>query len=140
VPYLVDGDNLLGTWPGRSRTDAGRRELAMAIGRLGAREGKRYVTVFDGPAPASAAFGADVCFGGRRSADDVILGLLREQPDPAGWIVVTSDRPLGDRCRHLGARVIRCDRFRPRLRGHGRGGEKPEREEDVEGWLRIFDG
>ena len=44
--------------------------------------------------------------------------MLREQSDRRGWIVVTSDRSLGDQCRHLEARVERSDRFRPRLRDH----------------------
>jgi len=136
VPWLVDGDNLLGTWPGRTRTAETRRELAMGLARLGARERRRIVTVFDGRRPA-LAFGADVLFAGGRSADDVLLEFLREQPRPAEWIVVTSDRPLGDRCRHLGARVERSDRFRRRL-APGAGSEKPERETDIEGWLEVF--
>lgn len=141
MPYLVDGDNLLGTWRGRERTDRQRRELALTLGRLAARERKRYLTVFDGARPRGAAFGAGVRFAGRRSADDVILDILREQDDPRGWVVVTSDRPLGDRCRHLGATIMRCDVFRPRLYGVDAGpgsGEKPEHEPDVEGWLEVF--
>jgi hypothetical protein len=138
VPVLVDGDNLLGTWPGRPRTDEERRALAQELGRLAARERRRYVTVFDGRPAHGASFGAGVRFAGpRRSADDLILEILREQPDPRGWVVVTSDRSLGDRCRHLEARVVRSDRFRHRLRATG-APEKPEREDDVDYWLERF--
>jgi hypothetical protein len=53
-------------------------------------------------------------------------------------VVVTSDRPLGDHCRHVGARIERADRFRARLRAP-RAAEKPEREGEVEYWLGVFD-
>ena len=138
MPVLIDGDNLLGTWPGRKRSDAERRSLAMAIGRLAHRERRRYVTVFDGHPPAAKSFGTDVHFSGRgRSADELILELLRKESDRRGWTVVTSDRSLGDQCRYLEARVLRCDRFRGRLRADPRT-EKPERETDVDYWLEQF--
>jgi predicted RNA-binding protein with PIN domain len=138
MPYLVDGDNLLGTWPGRRRSDAERRELAMQLGRLAHRWRRRVLIVFDGQAPPSTAFGADVRFAGAsRSADDLILDLLREQDQRRGWIVVTSDRSLGDQCRYLDARVQRCDVFRKRMTD-GAEAEKPERVDDVEYWLEQF--
>jgi hypothetical protein len=117
MPVLIDGDNLLGTWPGRRRSDAERQALAVEIGRLAERERRSYLTVFDGNPPDVEPFGAGVRFAGAgRSADELILAILREQEDRRGWLVVTSDRSLGDRCRHLEARVERCDRFRGRLR------------------------
>jgi hypothetical protein len=138
MPYLVDGDNLLGTWRGRERSTDERRDLALELARHARRLGRRLLTVFDGPEPGGAGFGADVRFaGGRRSADELILSILREQQDVRGWVVVTSDRSLGDRCRHLGARVERCDRFRLRLREET-GPEKPVAEQDVDLWLERF--
>jgi hypothetical protein len=138
MPTLVDGDTLLGTWPGRRRSDAERRRLAMQIARLAARERKQYVTVFDGNPPHAAAFGAGVRFSGPgKTADELILEILREQQDRRGWLVVTSDRSLGDQCRYLEARVERSDRFRGRLHGTGEG-EKPDRENDVDYWLEQF--
>jgi predicted RNA-binding protein with PIN domain len=138
VPFLIDGDNLLGTWPGRRRSDAERRQLAMQLARLGARLGRRIVTVFDGTPPPATSFGQDVHFSGAGiNADQLILELLQEQEDRRGWTVVTSDRSLGDQCRYLEARVERSDLFRKRLL---RGGdeEKPDREEDINYWLEQF--
>jgi len=138
VPFLVDGDNLLGTWRGRRRSDAERRKLAMELGRWAARQKRRIVVVFDGSAPPAAAFGSGVLFSGPgTTADEVILAFLREQQDRQSWIVATSDRSLGDQCRHLGSRIERCDRFRARLRSESPD-EKPEREEDLAYWLEQF--
>jgi hypothetical protein len=138
MAFLVDGDNLLGTWPGRPRSDAAKRALAFELDRLAARLRRRVVVVFDGTAPGGADLGPDVRFSGAgRTADDVLLAFLRADPDPRGWVVATSDRSLGDRCRALGARVERCDRFRGRLAPVA-GAEKPEREENVDAWLREF--
>jgi len=138
MPFLVDGDNLLGTWRGRRRSDAERRQLAMELGRMALRERRRIVTVFDGRPQPGTAYGADVHFSGPgRSADSLILDLLRQQEDRRGWIVITSDRSLGDQCRYLEARIERCDRFRKRMSGSGEK-EKPDRESDIEYWLEQF--
>jgi len=138
VPLLIDGDNLLGTWPGRRRSDAERQRLAAELGRLGVRERRRVVVFFDGVLPPGVQPGPDVHYAGpRRSADDAILDFLRGQDDRRGWTVITSDRPLGDQCRWLGARIERAHRFRGRLAGGG-SAEKPDREEDVDYWLEQF--
>lgn len=138
MPYLVDGDNLLGTWPGRKRSDADRRSLAFELGRFAARSRRRVVLMFDGTEPPGGHLGADVHFSGRgRTADELILEYLRRVDDRRGWIVITSDRSLGDQCRYLDARLERCDRFRKRLVAQTTE-EKPEHESDVEYWLEQF--
>lgn len=138
MPLIVDGDNLLGTWPGRRRSDGERRTLAFELHRWARERGKRVVVVFDGVAPPGTTAGRDVLWSGAgRRADDVIVERLRRERDPRGWTVVTSDRALGDRCRHLGARAQRSDRFRPELTSES-AAEKPDHEPDVEGWLQIF--
>jgi predicted RNA-binding protein with PIN domain len=138
MPVLIDGDNLLGTWPGRNRSDRERRELARSLLRKYGTSGRRFVVVFDGPAPDVPPPSTDVRYSGSgRSADDVILAFLRKERNPREWTVVTSDRSLGDRCRHLGARVERCDRFRPTLREQGVE-EKPDGNVDVREWMEYF--
>lgn len=140
MPHLLDGDNLLGSWPGRKRSDAERRAVAREIGSWATRERRRVVLVFDGPSPVSLPGGADVRFSGPgRSADQLILAALREETDRAGWTVVTNDRPLADQCRWLGAKVERCDVFRKRLTAAA-ADEKPAREDDIDDWLGIFGG
>jgi hypothetical protein len=138
VPFLIDGDNLLGTWK-RPRSDAERRRLAFEIARLARTSRKRMICVFDGqPQPSIGSCGNDVKFSGAgRSADDLILQLLREQSERRSWIVVTSDRSLGDRCRWLEARIERCDLFRRRLTT-SEPEHKPETEDDIDYWLEQF--
>jgi predicted RNA-binding protein with PIN domain len=140
VPRLIDGDNLLGTWPGRGRTDDDKRTLVREVDALKRRERKRIVIVFDGTAPAGVSHGPDVLYSGRgASADSRILALLRTERDPKGWTVVTNDRQLADRCRHLGARIERPRPFRERLAA-GDPGEKPDAAGDVDYWLGKFGG
>jgi len=138
MPYLVDGDNLLGTWRGRKRSDADRRALAFELGRFAVRSRRRLVLVFDGTEPPGGHLGPDVHFSGRgRTADEVILDYLRGMNNRSGWIVITTDRSLGDQCRYLGARLERCDQFRKRLHQET-ADEKPEHEPDVDYWLEQF--
>ncbi len=140
MPFLVDGDNLLGTWPGRERSDAERRSLARQLSRWAAERRRGVVLVFDGREPPGSMLGPETLFSGAgRSADEAILARLRSETERRGWTVVTSDRPLGDRCRALGARVERSDVFRTRLMAQGEA-EKPERETDIGAWLERFGG
>lgn len=116
MPRLIDGDNLLGTWPGRSRSHADKRALVRQVELLMRRERRRAVVVFDGSPPPGVSYGRDVLFSGKgRKADAVILELLRGWSDERGWTVVTNDRSLADRCRFVGARVEAARVFRERL-------------------------
>ena len=140
MPTVIDGDNLLGTWPGRSRGDADKRTLAREVDVLRRTEKRRFVVVFDGSPPPGVSYGTDVLFSGSgRTADAVILELLRHESDKRGWTVVTNDRSLADQCRWLGARVESARSFRERLVVDS-AGEKPEKEGDLTYWLGQFGG
>jgi hypothetical protein len=140
MPRVIDGDNLLGTWPGRSRSDAEKRALVREVDGLMRREKRRVVVVFDGTPPPGVSYGPDVVFSGQgRKADAVILELLRREADPRGWTVVTNDRSLGDQCRFVGAKVESPRAFRERLKGDT-AGEKPETPGDIDYWLGQFGG
>ncbi|HEX6852656.1 MAG TPA: hypothetical protein VF139_14765 [Candidatus Polarisedimenticolaceae bacterium] len=139
MPVLVDGDNLLGTWPGRTRSDAEKRALARECLALARRESREVLVVFDGREPVPAPPGEVRFAGAGRSADDLILEQLRRAKDPAGYTVVTNDRSLGDQARWLKARVERCDRFRLRL-GAAPEAEKPEPSADFGYWWEQFGG
>jgi len=138
VPRVIDGDNLLGTWPGRSRGDADKRALARDVDALRRDDKRRIVVVFDGSPPPGVSYGPDVLFSGKgRTADAVILELLRQQNDKRGWTVVTNDRSLADQSRWLGARVEGARDFRLRL-SRDTADEKPETADDLTYWLEQF--
>lgn len=139
MPVLVDGDNLLGTWPGRGRSDAEKRDLARQCLALARRESRVVIVVFDGREPVPPPPGEVRFAGPGRSADDVILDQLRRSRDPAGFTVVTNDRSLGDQARWLKARVERCERFRGRLCAEP-DEEKPDAVGDFGYWWDQFGG
>ncbi len=109
----------------------------------------RATLVFDGP-PLRAEFAAQdlgplslrVPPPGQ-DADTVIRELVERSVRPAEIVVVTSDKALYSYCRTLGASVLRAHEWnaaeRKQPRGRLEGADKPEREDDVEGWLRRFE-
>jgi predicted RNA-binding protein with PIN domain len=77
-----------------------------------------------------------------QDADTVIRELVERAPRPSEVIVVTSDKALYSYCRTLGAGVLRAHEWNNEERRVGKaqpaGSEKPDREDDVDGWLRRF--
>lgn len=136
MPWIVDGDNVLGS----RRDDVRKRRLASAVGSLSRRLGRPIVLVFDGPDPGGPFPGEVIWSGPGARADDVIRSRVLGSTDPRGWTVVTDDRPLGDRCRTAGARVVRCAAFRREIDESDVRGEKPGEREDLEYWTSIFSG
>lgn len=134
MPWIVDGDNVLG-----SRRDDGRkRALAAAVAALARHRGRPITVVFDGPDPGVPFPGTVLWSGAGTRADDVIRARVADAEDPRGFTIVTDDRPLGDRCRTLGARVVRCGPFRRSLEDLGNSGEKPDRRQDLDYWESVF--
>jgi hypothetical protein len=54
---------------------------------------------------------------GPNAADDEIVRLLKEDPDPEGIRVVTSDRALADQARFLNATIEPAAAFRREIEG-----------------------
>ena len=156
MPYLVDGNNLLGSWGGPSREGDRRIEVVRRIAAFCRAQGGRAVLVFDG-APfrdehASQELGAVSLRFPRpgSDADSVIKTIIDGASRPQEWIVVTSDKPLYSYVRTRGARVLRAHEWNalerrakhsPATQRGVRGlpAEKPEHERDVSAWLDVFD-
>jgi predicted RNA-binding protein with PIN domain len=149
MPYVIDGNNLLGSWGGRAvsgRSDVLRRVAAFCRSR-----GSRAVLVFDGrpmrgDLPAQTIGPVELRFPEPgQDADSVIRALVDGSARPADLIVVTSDKALYSYARTRGAAVMRAhewNRIERSIRGGAASddGEKPTREDDVAGWLRRFGG
>jgi predicted RNA-binding protein with PIN domain len=107
--------------------------------------------VFDGRAPAGGEVTThrhrvSVRYSESRSADDVILGLVGASKAPRDYIVVTSDKSLGDKARHRGALVERTHEFSRRLQRTQEKTRDPEGRpvaketpEQIDAWLAVFD-
>jgi len=151
MPYLIDGNNLMGSWGGTRPAGDRRAEVVRRVASFCRVRGARATLVFDG-APlrgdvASQQLGS-VCLRFPRpgqDADSVIKDLVEKAPRRAELIVVSSDKALYSYVKTLGAKVLRAHEWnaleRRRSRGReGEASEKPDREEDVEGWLERFGG
>jgi predicted RNA-binding protein with PIN domain len=122
--WLVDGFNVLhaGVLRGNDRRGWWREEArARLLARVAAFEdaAAELWVVFDGPGPGAEAERASerprVVFA--PSADEWLLGAVRETDEPASVVVVTADRQLADRARHRGARVVSPRTFLARCAG-----------------------
>jgi hypothetical protein len=133
---LIDGDNLLHRVRGM-RDEAG---VAWLLPRLSAWRppGVQVTVMLDGasdpgtPRRHRAASGITWEHSGRVDADTAIVEMARAQPyaDRARTVVVTDDRGLTDRARHVGVLTRRLDWLveqlnRPTLPGGGAPGAPP---------------
>jgi predicted RNA-binding protein with PIN domain len=150
VPYLIDGNNLLGSWGGPTAEDDRRGDVVRRVAAFCRARRVRATVVFDGhplrPEMAAQDLGPlqiRVPPAGQ-DADTLIRELVERASRPAEIVVVTSDKSLGSSVRSLGCSVLRAHEFNAlarRARPEGSSeAEKPEREDDVEGWLKKFGG
>jgi len=149
MPYLIDGNNLLGSWGGPRGQDDRRHEVVRRVAAFCRAKGARATLVFDGHPLRDDMRAQDLGpltlrvppAGG--DADTVIRELVERAARPADLIVVTSDKALYSYVRTLGAAVLRAHEWNALERALPRGPEKsdkPDREDDVEGWLKRFGG
>jgi predicted RNA-binding protein with PIN domain len=147
---LIDGNNLLGSWGGPPEGEDGRTEVVRRVADFCRAKNVRATIVFDGhplrPGMATQDLGPvslRVPPVGQ-DADTVIRELLDRAARPAELIVVTSDKALYSYAKTAGASVLRAhewnalDRKPVWGRASRKPPEKPEREDDVEGWLKKF--
>jgi predicted RNA-binding protein with PIN domain len=160
VPYLIDGNNLLGSWGGPpGRGDDGRSEVLRRVAAFCRARGARAILVFDGRpfrpdldaqqlGPVSLRFPGE-----GRDADSLVREIVDEAARPAELLVVTSDKALYSYAKTRGASVLRAHEWNALARGAAPAGrtvarrrkaatsaDKPERETDIEGWLKRFSG
>jgi predicted RNA-binding protein with PIN domain len=158
VPYLIDGNNLLGSWGGPPGKGVdGRAEVLRRVAAFCRARGARAVLVFDGrpfrsDLDAQELGPVSVRFPGEgRDADSLVRDIVDRHARPAELLVVTSDKALYSYAKTRGASVLRAHEWNalargaaPRVRAARRSSadasDKPERETDVEGWLKRFSG
>jgi predicted RNA-binding protein with PIN domain len=150
MPYIIDGNNLLGSWGGPRGRDDRRGEVVRRVAAFCRARNVKATLVFDGhPLRGDMAeqelgpVAIRVPEAGR-DADSLIKDLVERAPRAADLIVVTSDKALYSYVKTLGASVLRAHewnalerRIAPQPDG---GSEKPDREDDVAFWLKTFGG
>jgi predicted RNA-binding protein with PIN domain len=152
MPYLIDGNNLLGSWGGPTADDDGRSEVVRRVAAFCRAKNVRATLVFDGHPLRHDMAAQDLGPLSLRvppagsDADTVIRELLDRMERPREWIVVTSDKAVYSYAKTCGASVLRAHEWNALERRTvagvkpGDSREKPEREDDVEGWLKKFGG
>jgi predicted RNA-binding protein with PIN domain len=152
VPYLIDGNNLLGSWGGPRGEDDRRAEVVRRVSEFCRLRGARATVVFDGHPlrgdMEKQQLGDVLLRVPERGvdADTVIRELIDRASRPAELVVVSSDKELYSYAKTMGASAIRAHEWNAlerqllaqRGRSSSEAGEKPEREDDMKGWLKKF--
>ncbi len=144
MPYLLDGNNLIGMERRSKRPSAeDRAALRAEVAERLRRTRARAVLFFDGAGERDVDLGGlAIRSSGSRSADDAIVEEVRRSRAPRECTVVTADRALIGRVRDLGARTLAPEEFWNRL-GSGPSRSRVDKEKDervdVADWLRYFE-
>lgn len=155
MPYLIDGNNLIGHMPDLSlKNRVDRRRLLQRLLAFQNIKSTRVILVFDGPPdqdfapekfqgiPFSVRFPAP-----EESADSVIQDIISRETDLRQFFVVSSDREIGRFARSKGARSIKCEQFLRELKAARKEyrknremekSEKPPSPLEVKLWDEIF--
>ncbi len=150
MPYLIDGNNLIG----RSRdlhlkSPFSRELLIKQLLAFQKKKEAKIIIVFDG-APdehLNRHFlflgNLEIIFAGQKSdADTRILQIIQESLDPTSFILVSSDKRLTDRARHLRAKIMKCHQFRKKL--HALSIDQTDKiepklgKDEIEEWMEYF--
>ena len=144
MPYLLDGNNLIGSVLGRSRpTREDRQALVAEIAERLRRSRATARLYFDGPSgdrPTSLG-SLSVRAAEAGGADDAIVRDVARAADPSSMIVVTADRELQRRVREAGGKTCAPSEFFDRF-GRRQAREAPRASGsrvDVEEWTRFFE-
>jgi len=125
MPYLIDGNNLIGHIPNLSLADRQSRfQLVSQLDRLQKIKNTRVIVVFDGPPEEGLVTGSadhgllSVVYPERgKNADNIIEEIIRQQTDLRRFFVVSSDREIRYFTRKLGAKSLSCAEFHRILKG-----------------------
>jgi predicted RNA-binding protein with PIN domain len=139
MPYLLDGDNLVGTERRRRATSQDRDALVSEISDRLRRTGAKVVLFFDGAGRAISLGSLEVRYAGPVSADEAILREIARARQPGETTVVTADRDLARRARDQGAAALSPADFWKRFGAAGQpAGPARDAPVNVAEWLDWF--
>jgi len=114
MPYLLDGNNLIGQPANVAQKDKETRDKFLAfLSKYSASRRQQFVVFFDGDDRdrKNPPRGVIVRYSAPLSGDAAILERLRGTKVPADIIVITNDRALSSSCRDAGARTMNWAQF-----------------------------
>jgi predicted RNA-binding protein with PIN domain len=138
VPYLVDGNNVIGAERGGPASDDGRAALVREIADRLRSTRARVVLFFDGSGDSLSLGSLSVRYAGATTADEAIVREVGRSARPQEMIVVTADRELARRTRDAGGRATSPPEFWKRFGTPERSSPRPagETRVDVDDWLK----
>lgn len=138
MPYLVDGNNVIGAERGGPASDDGRAALVREIADRLRSTRARVVLFFDGSGASLSLGSLSVRFAGAATADDAIVREVGRSARPQEMTVVTADRELARRIRDAGGRVTAPAEFWRRFGAPERSTPRGtgETRVDVDDWLK----
>jgi hypothetical protein len=142
MPYLLDGNNLIGRARRTGRpSEADVASLIAEVSDRLRRTRASAVLFLDGAGGRGASLGRlSVRYAGSRSADDAILAAIQRSGASRDVVVVTGDRGLAERAREAGARSLSPEAFWSRF---GKAGAEESPAEparvNVEEWIQYFE-
>jgi predicted RNA-binding protein with PIN domain len=143
MPYLLDGNNLIGLVRKTSRpTEEDRQALVAELAERLRRTSARAVLFFDGPAGERSASlgGLSIRRPTGAGADNAIVREVESARAPGEMTVVTADRGLSRRVRDAGGKICSPADFFARFGTSRQPDEARGTGErvDVEEWMRYF--
>lgn len=155
MPYLIDGNNVIGQRAGWQKDRNGaRRRLLDELAEFAAAKRARVMVVFDGAPLQHFADGASykaavrIFYAARNSnADERIKAMVEASRERRTLIVVTSDRALGEYVRRCGAQVVNAKEFCRRMEESAQKRDtqsassktvEPVTNETMPEWMRYF--
>ena len=148
MPYLIDGNNLLGVVLHRRRGDPETRSrLVSSLSRFARTKGCRILLFFDGPKEYDLfplASDLELFFSQEREADELILETIESSRNWGETLLVSADRELIDYARGRRVSVLSPRSFFEQLLRFEKGAlvdakpVPPLSERDLLQWQRLF--
>ena len=155
MPYIIDGNNLIGTSPDITIEDSdGREKIILLAEKFQNRKKNNVILVFDGE-PKDAAYENIVNYKFKviyprygMSADEVIKNILNEYNNFKNVILISSDRELKTFAKKKGAKTINSIEFYYELKRTYKIANKVEKNKkkidievssnEIDHWMKVF--
>lgn len=119
MPYLIDGNNVLGAFK-KAGHELARGQLVKMLVHLAAK-GEPVAVVFDGHRPPPALYrqmldpAVEIEFSEKAPADDLIIERIAANTAPRRLIVVSTDRQIRQAAHRRRCRIVLSEEFVPLL-------------------------